>query len=182
MNNKKIFFFIIFVFSIYIFPDIKIFYPGCENSPKPFDNTFVFNSSSKCSLVVKDITLLNHLGEDLLLDLKPFIKIDVSGKNFVVLDTFSIIPYRRNFLWYIESYENGIVERSNFLFFHTGNIYFPSSEKDFFNENDYLHLIFKFFELVGYHPTGRAWVNGVEVDLKELNISGMKEIRWKRKR
>lgn len=182
MNNKNKLFFILFVLSLYIYPDIRIFYPGGENFPKPFDNTFVFKSSSKCSLVIKDITLLNYLGEDILLDLKPFIKIDVSDKNFVLLDTFSTVPFKRNFVWYIESYEDGIIKRSNFLFFHTGEGNFFSSENNFFNENDYLHLIFKFFELAGYHPTGRVWFNGVEVDVKELDLGKIKEIRWKRKR
>ncbi|MEJ5307747.1 MAG: hypothetical protein WHT27_05565 [candidate division WOR-3 bacterium] len=180
MSRKKISLFIFFVLANFIYADLTIFYPGSEEKSEPFNHFFIFNSSSLCSLIIKDITDFNDIGKDVLIYSKPFLKIDVSDKNYIVLDTFFYLSTKKSFAWYLESYENGVIERSNILFFNTGhdNIFYEVNQ----SKDEYLSLIFKIFGIAGFYPTGRVWVNGVEVDLKELNLYDLKNIRWKTKK
>lgn len=180
MSRKKIFLFIFFVLSNLMYGDLTVFYPGAEERSERFDRIFIFNSSSLCSLVIKDVTDFNDFGKDILINSKPFLKVDVSNRYYTVIDTFFYLSTKRSFAWYLESYENGIIERSDILFFNTGddNIPFIVDPK----RDDPLFLIFKIFKIAGFHPTGRVWINGIEVNIRDLNLNNIKYIRWKTKR
>ncbi|MEO0237387.1 MAG: hypothetical protein ABIN35_04055 [candidate division WOR-3 bacterium] len=180
MSRKKIFLFIFFILTNLIYGDLTVFYPGSEEKSEPFSHIFIFNSSSSCSLIIKDVTDFYDFGKDVLINSKPFLKIDVSNKSYIVLDTFFYLPTKKSFAWYLESYENGILERSNILFFNTGDVNIPSKINQ--SKDDYLSIIFKFFEIGGFQPTGRVWVNGIEMEIKELNLYDVKSMRWKTKR
>ncbi|MEO0298256.1 MAG: hypothetical protein ABIN39_03785 [candidate division WOR-3 bacterium] len=180
MSRKKFFLFIFFILTNLIYGDPIVFYPGSEEKSEPFDNIFIFNSSGLCSLVIKDLTGFYDFGKDVLINSKPFLKVDVSNKSYIVLDTFFYLSTKKSFAWYLESYENGVLERSNILFFNTGDVNIPCTSNQ--SKDDYLSIIFKIFGIAGFHPTGRVWVNGIEMDIKDLNFYDIKSIRWKTKR
>lgn len=180
MSKKRIFLFTIFVFSCFLYGEVFIFYPGGEDKSEPFNNIFIFSSSSVCSLVVKDITDFNVIGYDILINTKTFLKVDVSNRNYIVIDTFFYLTTKRSFAWYLESYENGVLKKSNILFFNTGDDYITNFTNH--NRDDYLSIILKIFGIAGFYPTGRVWINDVQVNIKDLDLSNVKNIRWKTKR
>ncbi|GEM_PF-3557319 len=181
---KKNIFFLIFFFSFKIFCDISIFYPGdTYKSQSFFSPYFIFSSSENCSLLVVEITDFKNIDFDFLFERQPFYKIDVSNKNFILLDTFFYINEEKYFCWFLESYDANGIDRSNILFFNTNSKDFPEDEMSY--EKDItgdLYPIFQMLKTTGYNSTGRVWINGIKTDSLNLKKIRIKNILWKKKR
>lgn len=181
---KKNILFLIFLFSFKIFCNVSIFYPGDTYKSQQFISPyFIFSSSGNCSLVVVEITDFKNLDFDFLFDRKPFYKMDVSNKNFILLDTFLYLTEEKYFCWFLESYDSNGIDRSNILFFNTNSKDFPADhmlyEKDMTGD---LFSIFQMLKSTGYNPTGRVWINGIKTDSFDLKKIRVKNILWKKKR